>query len=396
MTLMHNHTRPTRVAVLGSTGSIGTQALDVLAAHPDLFQVTGLAAARNADLLAEQAERFRPLLTCLSESKTGGSLYGQEGLIEIATHTEVDLVLVATTGAAGWEPTLAALRAGKQIALANKEALVMAGSIIAVEARKMGAVIRPVDSEHCAIWQCIQGEGVGESQLMAPRDVRRLILTASGGPFRNTQLEDMKKVTPPQALAHPTWNMGSKITIDSATLMNKGLEVIEAHWLFNMPYDKIDVIIHPQSTIHSMVEFSDGSTKAQLGVPDMRVPIQYALSYPRHLPYNRLPSLDWSKAGTLTFQPPDLDRFPCLRLAMEAGQHGRTYPAVLAAADEIAVAAFLRGNLSFMGIPQMVERALAMHTPITSPTLQDIRDVDSTTREQVQGWIGSHRGAPAL
>ncbi|MDQ3327941.1 MAG: 1-deoxy-D-xylulose-5-phosphate reductoisomerase, partial [Chloroflexota bacterium] len=249
---MENPTRlsdrpPLRIAVLGSTGSIGTQTLDVIAAHPDRFRLVALAAARNETLLREQARRFNVSMLCLGEAEAEGVLTGTDGLCELATYPEVDLVVVATTGAAGWEPTLAAIRAGKQIALANKEALVMAGSIIAVEARERGVVLRPVDSEHSAIWQCIQGEGVGDSHLTAPRGVRRLLLTASGGPFRNTPLAEMAAVTPRQALAHPTWTMGAKVTIDSATLMNKGLEVIEAHWLFDVPYEKLEVVVHPQS-----------------------------------------------------------------------------------------------------------------------------------------------------
>ncbi len=391
-------TQPLRVAVLGSTGSIGTQTLDVIAAHPDRFSAVALAAARNATLLSEQAARFKPLLVCLGEGRAGGTgiegaLSGPEGLIEIATHPDVDLVVVATTGAAGWEPTLAAISAGKQVALANKEALVMAGSVIAVEARRRGIPLRPVDSEHSAIWQCIQGEGVGDSLLATPRDVRKLILTASGGPFRNTPREQMEKVTPRQALAHPTWNMGAKITIDSATLMNKGLEVIEAHWLFNMPYEKLEVVVHPQSIVHSMVEFEDGSTKAQLGVPDMRVPIQYALGYPDHLPYADLPRMDWAQALTLEFAPPDLDRFPCLGLAWEAGKKGGTYPAVLSAADEEAVRAFLDEEIDFYGIPRLVERALGAHQPATEPDLQTIREIDGETRARVREWTRTQGSA---
>ncbi len=383
--------RPVRVAVLGSTGSIGTQTLDVIAAHPERFQAVALAAARSETLLREQADRFGVTRICLSDGRMQGALSGPEGLVELATDPEVDLVVVATTGAAGWEPTLAAIRAGKQVALANKEALVMAGSIIAVEARKMGAVLRPVDSEHSAIWQCIQGEGVADSHLMAPRDISKLILTASGGPFRDTPKEDLEQVTPRQALAHPTWNMGAKVTIDSATLMNKGLEVIEAHWLFDMPYERLEVVVHPQSIVHSMVEFEDGSTKAQLGVPDMRVPIQYALGYPDHLPYAELPRLDWSQTLELRFQPPDLERFPCLGLAWEAGRQGGTYPAVLSAADEEAVAAFLRDEIGFMDIPRLVEKALEAHENVPDPDFDVIRAIDTQTRARVCEWAGIAR-----
>ncbi|MDP9381758.1 MAG: 1-deoxy-D-xylulose-5-phosphate reductoisomerase [Chloroflexota bacterium] len=383
--------RPVRVAVLGSTGSIGTQTLDVIAAHPERFRAVALAAARSETLLREQADRFGVTRICLSDGRMQGALSGPQGLVELATDPEVDLVVVATTGAAGWEPTLAAIRAGKQVALANKEALVMAGSIIAVEARKMGAVLRPVDSEHSAIWQCIQGEGVADSHLMAPRDISKLILTASGGPFRDTPKEDLEQVTPRQALAHPTWNMGAKVTIDSATLMNKGLEVIEAHWLFDMPYERLEVVVHPQSIVHSMVEFEDGSTKAQLGVPDMRVPIQYALGYPDHLPYAELPRLDWSQTLELRFQPPELERFPCLRLAWEAGRQGGTYPTVLSAADEEAVAAFLRDEIGFMDIPRLVEKALEAHENVPDPDFDVIRAIDTQTRARVCEWAGIAR-----
>jgi 1-deoxy-D-xylulose-5-phosphate reductoisomerase len=378
---------PVRVAVLGSTGSVGTQTLDVIAAHPDRFRAVALAAARSEALLREQAARFGVTRLCLGEGAADGMLSGPEGLIELAVDPDVDLVVVATTGAAGWEPTLAAIRAGKQVALANKEALVMAGGIIAVEARKVGAVLRPVDSEHCAIWQCIQGEGVADSHLIAPRCVSKLILTASGGPFRDTPQADLERVTPGEALAHPTWNMGAKVTIDSATLMNKGLEVIEAHWLFDMPYERLEVVVHPQSIVHSMVEFEDGSIKAQLGAPDMRVPIQYALGYPDHLPYAELPRLDWRRALELRFQPPDLDRFPCLRLAWEAGRQGGTYPAVLAAADEEAVGAFLAGRVGFMDIARLVGRALERHENVAEPDFEAIREIDARTRAQVRGWV---------
>lgn len=378
-----------RIAILGSTGSIGTQTLDVVAAHPDRFQVVGLAAARNERLLSLQAERFRAQLVCMTESPRPGWLTGQEGLLEVATHPLVDLLVVAVTGAAGWEPTLAAIRAGKQIALANKEALVVAGSVIGPEARKHNTILRPIDSEHSALWQCLQGEGLNESYLTAPRNVRRLLLTASGGPFRTTRAENLGRVTAADALAHPTWTMGAKVTIDSATLMNKGLEMIEAHWLFDIEYSRIDVVVHPQSVVHSMVEFEDGAVKAQLGVPDMRLPIQYALAYPDHLPSPGLPRLDWSQRLDLQFEPPDTDRFPALRLAREAGEVGGTAPAVLSAADEVAVAAFLAGRIGFMDIPALVDRALAVHTVVSEPSLDDLRGADIETRKQVEAWIRS-------
>lgn len=391
---MERSSPPLRVAVLGSTGSIGTQTLDVIAAHPDRLRAVALAASRSASLLSEQVARFNPAIACLADAPMEGALTGPAGLIDIATHPDVDLVVVATTGAAGWEPTLAAIRAGKQVALANKEALVMAGSVIVPAAREAGIVLRPVDSEHSAIWQCIQGEGVHDSVLAEPRGVRRLIITASGGPFRRTPAEDLHTVTPAQALAHPTWSMGAKVTIDSATLMNKGLEVIEAHWLFDMPYDRLDVVVHPQSIIHSMVEFEDGSVKAQLGVPDMRVPIQYALAYPDHLPYIDLPRLDWTAARALEFEPPDEGRFPCLALAREAGRKGGTYPAVLSSADEEAVAAFLGGYTNFNGIPRLVEAALDAHEPVQDPDLDAIREVDRETRTLVRRRAGMTHPAP--
>ncbi|MGB2878479.1 MAG: 1-deoxy-D-xylulose-5-phosphate reductoisomerase, partial [Dehalococcoidales bacterium] len=308
-----------RVAVLGSTGSIGRQTLDVIRAMPQRFRVVGLAAGKNLELLAEQIKEFKPeFIGFPSENKAIERLKRivdiKNDLLpldEIAASPEVDMVVIATSGKVGLRPTLAALRAGKDIALANKESLVSAGEIINDEARKSGARILPVDSEHSAVWQCLSGE----DQAAA-----RIILTASGGPFRQYSPEQLAEVTVEQALRHPSWQMGQKVTIDSATLMNKGLEVIEAHWLFSMPYDRIDVLVHPQSIIHSMVEFIDGSIKAQLSYPDMRLPIQYALSYPERLPNPRLPRIDWSLVKNLDFEPPDYDRFPCLLLAIEAGK----------------------------------------------------------------------------
>jgi 1-deoxy-D-xylulose-5-phosphate reductoisomerase len=268
-------------------------------------------------------------------------------------------------------PTLAAARAGKTIALANKESLVAAGEIITAAAESSGARILPIDSEHSAIWQCLAGESCPPS---------RLILTASGGPFLRYTSEQLRQARPEDALKHPSWNMGKKVTIDSATLMNKGLEVIEARWLFKVPFDRIDVVIHPQSIIHSMVEFPDGAVKAQLGCPDMRLPIQYALSYPERLPNSRLPRLDWKTLNRMTMETPDIDRFPCLRLAVEAGKMGGTYPAVLTAADEIAVAFFLEGRIGFTEIASIVESALARHKPVSSPSIEDILRAAEETR----------------
>jgi 1-deoxy-D-xylulose-5-phosphate reductoisomerase len=368
-----------RVAVLGSTGSIGQQTLAVIGAFPERFCVVGLAAGKNTDLLVEQIKQFRPrFVYCQNEGALasipdGGGEWLE--LAEMAGHPDVDIVVVATSGKAGLGPTLAAVKAGKDIALANKESLVTAGEIVTGEARLHGARILPVDSEHSAIWQCLEGE---------TPSVARLILTASGGPFLHYTQAKLEKVTAEQALGHPTWQMGRKVTLDSATLMNKGLEVIEAHWLFDMPFESIEVVIHPQSIVHSMVEFIDGSIKAQLGCPDMRLPIQYALSYPERLANRQLPRLDWSRLSQLTFEPPDFDTFPCLRLAIEAGKKGGTCPAVACAADEVAVALFLARRIKFTDIALLVEQALERHQATAHPTLDDIMAADGWAREQVR------------
>jgi len=376
-----------QLAVLGSTGSIGQQTLDVVRALPHQFRVVGLAAGKNIDLLAEQINEFKPEFVGYSpvnneDEKTPARLTDIEyeflPLEDIACHPQVDTVVIATSGKAGLSPTLAAVRAGKNIALANKESLVMAGEIITSEAELNGAQIFPIDSEHSAIWQCL----VGEKQKAV-----QLILTASGGPFRNYSLARLKEVTVEQALKHPSWRMGKKVTIDSATLMNKGLEVIEAHWLFNMPFDSIRMLIHPQSIIHSMVEFIDGSVKAQLSYPDMRLPIQYALSYPDRLPNPQLPRVDWSSINSLTFEPPDLDAFPCLRLAAEAGKKGGTYPAVLCAADEVAVELFLSQRISFVDIAGFIEQTLAQHQATAHPTIEEILAADAWAREKILNLV---------
>jgi 1-deoxy-D-xylulose-5-phosphate reductoisomerase len=299
----------------------------------------------------------------------GGQFLSAE---DIASHPEVDIVIVATVGKAGLSATLAALRAGKTVALASKEVLVMAGEVVVREANLHQSQILPVDSEHSAIWQCLQGEE-GKAQ--------RLLLTASGGPFYHHSRAELAEVTPEQALRHPVWKMGRKITIDSATLMNKGLEVIEAHWLFSFPFDSIEILIHPQSIVHSMVEFADGSLKAQLSWPDMRLPIQYALSYPRRWPNPELRRLDWNKIDSLTFEPVDYDRFPCLRLAVEAGKSGGTYPAVLCAADEVAVELFLSRRICFTDIAEIVQETLEQHRNISQPTLEEILAADNWARE---------------
>ncbi|MBL7120225.1 MAG: 1-deoxy-D-xylulose-5-phosphate reductoisomerase [Dehalococcoidia bacterium] len=376
-----------RIAILGSTGSIGQQTLEVVRLFSDRFSVLALGAGRNIRLLASQVEEFKPKL--VSFQGTRNQEPGKDVLShvpssefltseEIACHPEVDLVVIATSGKAGLAPTLAAIRAGKQIALANKEVLVMAGGIVVAEAKRHGVEIFPVDSEHSAIWQCLRGENRAE--------VARLILTASGGPFFHYTLEQMAAITPEQALRHPTWQMGQKVTVDSATLMNKGMEIIEAHWLFDLPLHHIAVLIHPGSMVHSMVEFADGSVKAQLSVPDMRLPIQYALSYPERLPNPNLPRTDWERFASLSFEPPDLTRFPCLRLAIEAGERGGTYPAVLCAADEVAVGLFLSYHIGFVNIAELVEDTLEHHQSISDPSLEQILAADVWAREYAEKW----------
>jgi 1-deoxy-D-xylulose-5-phosphate reductoisomerase len=361
-----------KTAILGSTGSIGRQALDVMRAFPDEIKVVALTGNKNLELLERQIREFQPKMFCSSVKP--GTNYGGEFLSaeEIASHPEVDFVIVATTGKAGLRPTLAALKAGKTVALASKEVLVMAGEIIVREASLHQAQILPVDSEHSAIWQCLQGE---ENKPW------RLFLTASGGPFYHSSQSQLAEVTPEQALQHPVWKMGRKVTIDSATLMNKGLEVIEAHWLFSFPFDSIEILIHPQSIVHSMVEFMDGSLKAQLSWPDMRLPIQYALSYPRRWSSSELCRLDWSKINSLNFEPVDYDRFPCLKLAMAAGKSGGTYPAVLCAADEVAVELFLDHSISFADIAKIVQETLEQHQNIKQPSLEEILAADNWARE---------------
>ncbi len=372
-----------RLAVLGSTGSIGRQTLEVVAANGGAFSVYGLAARGDVELLRQQAAEFGAACVVQGDPATPMAdfpmpvLYGEEGLVALAGAPEVDQVVVATSGAAGLAPTLAAIRAGKEVALANKEALVMAGELVIAEARAHGVMLRPIDSEHSALWQCLQGEDL--------QAVERLVLTASGGPFRDWPAERMAGVTPEEALRHPTWRMGPKITVDSSTLFNKGLEVIEAHWLFGLPYERIAVVVHPQSIVHSMVEFRDGSIKAQMGSPDMRLPIQYALGYPARLP-RRYTGLDWATAGPLTFAPPDEERFPCLRLAREAGAAGSTFPTVLAAADEVAVELFLARRIGFLDIPRLIAGALAAHRPEGALDLESIRAADAWARE----WVRRH------
>jgi 1-deoxy-D-xylulose-5-phosphate reductoisomerase len=372
------------LAILGSTGSIGQSALAVVDAHVTRLRVVALAAGDNADLLAAQVERYRPRVVAMataegadrlrSLSSAGASVTvgaGEEGLLAVATHPEVDVVICASAGTAALEAVLAAIEAGKTIALANKEVLVMAGELVTEAARRKGVPILPIDSEHNAVHQCLHGRSRDE--------IRRLILTASGGPFRQFTSAELDHVGPDQALRHPTWKMGRKITIDSATLMNKGLEVIEAHWLFGVSADQIDVVIHPQSIVHSLVELNDGSVIAQLGVTDMRLPIQYACSYPERWAA-ALPSLDLTRAGQLEFHAPAHDRFPCLSLAYRALRSGGSLPAVLNAANEVAVEAFLDGKLGFTSIPVLIERTMNVHEVVSVSTLQTLRRVDSWAR----------------
>ncbi len=367
-----------QLAVLGSTGSIGQQTLEVVRALPHRFHILGLAAGGNTDLLAKQINEFKPRFVYHHDREARAHLanakYELLSLEEIASHPLVDTVVIATSGKTGLSPTLAAVKAGKKICLANKESLVMAGEIITNEAKLSAAQILPIDSEHSAIWQCLEGE---------TQPAARIILTASGGPFRGYSPTQLGEVTAKQALKHPSWQMGTKVTIDSATLMNKGLEVIEAHWLFNIPFANIKVLIHPQSIVHSMVEFIDGSIKAQLSYPDMRLPIQYALSYPERLPNSQLPRLNWDNINNLTFEQPDLDTFSCLRLAIEAGMKGGTYPTVLCAADEVAVDLFLSGRIKFVDIAKLVEQVLEQHQVTGHPTLEEIMTADAWAREKV-------------
>jgi 1-deoxy-D-xylulose-5-phosphate reductoisomerase len=366
----------TRLAVLGSTGSIGAQTLDIVRRFPDRLSITALAAGCNLPLLAKQVGEFQPLF--IHRQDKAGSFppgdYQEIGLEEMAALPEADIIVIALPGMAGLRPVIAAAKAGKIIALANKESLVSAGEIVMAEAHKSGAQIHPVDSEHSAIWQCLAGE-------ISPPE--KLILTASGGPFRSYSRVELAQVTASEALRHPSWQMGRKVTIDSATLMNKGLEVIEAHYLFRMPYQQIEVVIHPQSLVHSMVAFADGTIKAQLGPADMRLPIQYALSYPARWDNEATPRLDFKQVSCLDFASPDETRFPCLRLAIEAGKKGGTYAAALCAADEIVVELFLESRIRFNDIPILVEDVLAKHQPISQPEIVDICRAAAWARQEV-------------
>jgi 1-deoxy-D-xylulose-5-phosphate reductoisomerase len=357
-----------KIVILGSTGSIGRQTLDVVRAFRDQFEVVGLAAGNNLDLLMQQVQEFQPKhICCLNtlEALPPGVVFTP--MEEMVSLEEVDTVMVATMGSVGLMPTLNALKHGKLVALSNKEPIVMGGPIIKEYEALYGGAVLPVDSEPSAIWQCLQGED---------NHIRRLMITASGGPFRRTPLDELDKVTPEQALRHPTWRMGDKITIDSATLMNKAFEVIESRWLFSVPWEDIAVVVHPQSTIHSMVEFDDGSVKAQLGPPSMRLPIQYALFHPKRFANDEIPRLDIGAPWSLDFEPLEPKRFPCFDLAVSAGKTGGTMPAVLSAADEVAVQAFLSGSIGFTDIYRLVDRVLSEHNPQPSPNLDAILDAD--------------------
>jgi 1-deoxy-D-xylulose-5-phosphate reductoisomerase len=385
------------ITILGATGSVGRRALELVSRFPEQFRIAGLAVrGSNLPLLIEQIRLHRPEAVALADPHAAGRLArelpgprpeilsGPGGVVTLASSVKADIVLSALVGGVGLAPTMAAIRAGRAVALANKETLVMAGALMTAAAADHGVPLLPVDSEHSAIFQCLAGA--------RPREVKRLVLTASGGPFVRWSTADLEKVTVEEALQHPTWRMGAKITIDSATLMNKGLEIIEAHWLFRMPFDRIDVIVHPQSVVHSMVEFIDTSVIAQLGMPDMGIPILYALSYPDRLACPA-PTLDLIRVGSLMFEAPDLGRFPCLGLARQAGLAGGAAPVVLNAANEVAVAAFLQGRCGFMAIPSLIADALDTHAGTRADDLDACLAVDAEVRRWVdQALAGARAG----
>ncbi len=377
-----------RIAILGSTGSVGTQALEVISEQPDHFEVELLVAGRNAALLIEQARRYKPNAVVIGDETRyhevrdalwpeGIKVFAGAAAIEQAVAMEgIDLVLTAMVGYAGLAPTLAAIAAGKTIALANKETLVVAGALVTKAARAKGVNILPVDSEHSAIFQCLAGEW--------DNPIEKIVLTASGGPFRGRNRAQLEQVTCEQALKHPNWDMGAKVTIDSASLMNKGLEAIEAKWLFHLRPEQIEIVVHPQSIVHSLVQFQDGSMKAQLGLPDMKLPIQYAMAYPRRLATD-WPRFDFLKFPSFTFEPPDLEAFPNLALALEAMARGGNAPCVLNAANEVAVEAFLQGRCSFTAMSDLIATALADATFVPEPTLEDLRASDTEARRIAAG-----------
>jgi 1-deoxy-D-xylulose-5-phosphate reductoisomerase len=374
------------LSILGSTGSVGTNVLRIVDAFPDRFRVVGLAAGGNVARLAEQVARYRPRVVSVATSEARDALAGlldapatrilagESGMVEVATHPEARLVVAAAVGAVGLVPSYRALEAGKDVALANKETLVMAGELMLAQSRAQGGRLLPIDSEHCALHQCLDGRRA---------EVRRLVLTASGGPFRTRPWESFDRITPAEALQHPTWSMGRKITIDSATLMNKGLEVIEARWLFGVAAERVEVLIHPQSVVHSMVEFVDGTVLAQLGVTDMRLPIQYALSHPEVWPA-AIPGIDFRRPLRLDFEEPDRNRFPCLGLAYRALERGGSLPAVLNAANEEAVAAFLEERLPFAGIPETIQEVMEAHPASSVSRLADVLEADAWARQRAR------------
>ncbi len=375
-----------KIIVLGSTGSIGTQSLEVIDCFPQEFEILGMSAASNIDLLEKQLRRYRPQFVAVLDKRKAKELRqrirdihitnvleGEDGIIELASLESSNIIIVALVGFSGLKPTLAAVRKGKKVAIANKEALVTGGELIMSEAKKNNSFLIPVDSEHSAIFQCLHAG--------KPEEVARIILTASGGPFRDFTEEELRWVTPSEALKHPNWEMGAKITIDSATLMNKGFEVLEASWLFQLPLEQIEVVIHPQSIIHSMVEFLDGSVIAQMGIPDMLLPIQYALTYPERWE-SRFPRLVFKEILNLDFLPPDKQKFACLELAYQAGRIGGTMPAVLNAANEVAVAKFLQKKISFVQIPELLDTVMSRHALSKSSSLEEIVQADEWAREE--------------
>ena len=377
-----------KLSILGSTGSIGENTLLVANNLGEQIDILYLSANRNVERLIDQAQNYHPKAVAIVDEEAGKEvtgalndqievLTGREGLLELAGRDDVDIVMNGLVGSAGMEPTLRSVEAGVDVALSNKESLVMAGSIINEAKQRSGAKIFPVDSEHSAIWQCLAGENMA--------DVIKIILTGSGGPFRTKNVETFINITPKEALNHPNWDMGNKITIDSATMMNKGLEIIETHWLFGLKADEIDIVVHPQSIIHSMVEFADRSIKAQLGVPDMKIPIQYALTYPRHNAAH-WEELDFIKTGQLTFEAPDLEKFPCIKLAYEALRAGGSTPAVLNVANEQAVYNFLDGKIKFPVIPTIIEKACAEHHYIAEPTLEDLLELEIWATDFVNAY----------
>jgi len=380
------------ISILGSTGSVGVTTLDVVSRFPDRFRVVAMAAGQNLDLLVDQIKRFKPELVSVATPELARDLrgrlagekvdiaHGMDGAIAVATHCDAQFVMSAIVGAVGLRPTLAAAKAGKDVGFANKETLVVAGEVMTRAVRDSGSKLLPVDSEHNAIFQCLEGR--------QRANVKRIILTASGGPFLKLPLERFATVTVAEALKHPTWRMGAKITIDSASLMNKGLEVIEARWLFDLPAEKISVVIHPQSVIHSMVEMIDGSVIAEMAIPDMAIPVAYALAYPERLPMTHLKPLSLAECGALTFEQPDVNRFPCLRLAFEALKAGGTMPCALNAANEVMVAAFLAGETQFLDIARNIETVMTRHSNQPARTLEDLIETDGWARAQARELIG--------